>query len=56
MTVAASRVWLGHHTWPQVLVGCSYGIMWASFWFEVWVHGMNEYGALMETLMNSYLD
>lgn len=27
--VAGSRVWNGHHTWPQVSVGCAYGTTFA---------------------------
>ncbi|KIY50869.1 PAP2-domain-containing protein, partial [Fistulina hepatica ATCC 64428] len=38
--VACSRVWLGKHTWPQVIVGCSYGIVFALLWYSAWVHGL----------------
>lgn len=38
--IALSRVWLGHHTWKQVAVGCVYGFWFACIWLTGWVFGM----------------
>ncbi|KAI0784989.1 hypothetical protein C8Q75DRAFT_723444, partial [Abortiporus biennis] len=47
--IAMSRIWLGHHTWPQVSVGCLYGIIFTPFWFMLWTsYGWNEYGQATE--------
>ncbi|KAI0094194.1 PAP2-domain-containing protein [Irpex rosettiformis] len=47
-TIAVSRIWLGHHTWPQVgagsLVGCLVGVA----WFTAWIQGLNVYGRTVE--------
>ncbi|TDL28245.1 PAP2-domain-containing protein [Rickenella mellea] len=48
MLIVASRVWLGHHTWPQVAVGCSYGVAFAALWFKLWTEGLNDYGVVVE--------
>ncbi|KAI0322731.1 phosphatidic acid phosphatase type 2/haloperoxidase [Amylostereum chailletii] len=53
--IAVSRVWLGHHTWPQVIVGCSYGAAWAFLWFRIWTHGMSDFGQLVEQEALRYL-
>ncbi|KAF8516733.1 hypothetical protein BU17DRAFT_50707, partial [Hysterangium stoloniferum] len=37
--VLASRVWLGHHTWQQVGVGCGFGVGFAGVWFALWIVG-----------------
>ncbi|KAL7284723.1 hypothetical protein ACG7TL_002029 [Trametes sanguinea] len=42
-TIAASRIWLGHHTWPQVAAGCAYGLVAAPLWFILWTKGLNMY-------------
>ncbi|KAG9226326.1 hypothetical protein CCMSSC00406_0003205 [Pleurotus cornucopiae] len=54
--IAASRVWLGHHTWKQVVVGGSYGAALAAVWFELWVRGGNAYGQVLEREVNGYVD
>ncbi|KAF9532964.1 hypothetical protein CPB83DRAFT_589943 [Crepidotus variabilis] len=36
VAVVMSRLWLGHHTVPQVLAGASYGVALASVWFSIW--------------------
>lgn len=46
--IVMSRVWLGHHTWPQVAVGVSYGVAFAWIWFKLWCGGLNEYGNEIE--------
>ncbi|KAI0307736.1 hypothetical protein B0F90DRAFT_1807153 [Multifurca ochricompacta] len=38
--IAGSRVWLGHHTVPQVAVGCAYGFAFSCVWFWLWTHGL----------------
>lgn len=38
-SIVLSRVWLGHHTWRQVVVGTLYGIAFALGWFMVWFKG-----------------
>ncbi|KAJ6596877.1 hypothetical protein DFH09DRAFT_1132998 [Mycena vulgaris] len=53
--IALSRVWLGHHTWPQVAVGCAYGVVFASVWFTMWTRGLNEYGRAAEELFESFV-
>lgn len=53
--IAISRVWLGHHTWPQVAVGCSYGFIFACAWFTAWTHGLVDYGRILEQSLDSYL-
>lgn len=47
--IAVSRVWLGHHTWPQVIVGCTYGFSFAWAWLSLWMlGGVKEWGAFVE--------
>ncbi|TFK76460.1 PAP2-domain-containing protein [Pluteus cervinus] len=38
--VVMSRVWLGHHTWLQVIAGALYGLFWSGLWFGTWVSGV----------------
>ena len=47
-TVLMSRVWLGHHTWPQVFAGASYGVFVAVLWFNVWIRGLDKWGYAVE--------
>lgn len=55
VTIAASRVWLGHHTWPQVLVGCTCGVAIATMWFALWTtYGLDEYGKVLEQALAPY--
>ncbi|KAJ7449794.1 hypothetical protein FB451DRAFT_1286566 [Mycena latifolia] len=52
--IALSRLWLGHHTWPQVAVGCAYGVVFAGVWFSLWTRGgLDEYGRMAEELFES---
>ncbi|KAJ7774809.1 hypothetical protein B0H16DRAFT_75227 [Mycena metata] len=51
--IVLSRVWLGHHTWAQVTVGCAYGIVFAGMWFMLWTRGLDEYGRTAEDLADS---
>ncbi|KAF9564670.1 PAP2-domain-containing protein, partial [Agrocybe pediades] len=49
VTIMMSRVWLGHHTWPQVFAGASYGAFVALAWFSLWTKwGLNEVGGELE--------
>ncbi|KAJ8472691.1 hypothetical protein ONZ45_g16565 [Pleurotus djamor] len=52
-TVAASRVWLGHHTWKQVIAGGAYGIAFAAIWFKLWEEGINDHGRTLESVVNT---
>ena len=54
--VVWSRVWLGHHSWPQVLAGGSYGIVFATVWFEIWRSGLNDKLQLLEMEVIAWLD
>ncbi|KZT74977.1 PAP2-domain-containing protein [Daedalea quercina L-15889] len=47
-TIVVSRIWLGHHTLPQVIAGCACGLVLAPLWFRLWTHGANEYGRAIE--------
>lgn len=49
--VMASRIWLGHHTWPQVFAGGAYGSAVAFLWFALWKGGANGYGQILEEFM-----
>ncbi|THU89510.1 hypothetical protein K435DRAFT_674621 [Dendrothele bispora CBS 962.96] len=53
--IAASRVWLGHHNWAQVLAGCLYGVTFAFICFGVWNSGAHEYGSILEQTLDSYI-
>ncbi|KAJ3733017.1 hypothetical protein DFJ43DRAFT_272771 [Lentinula guzmanii] len=46
--IALSRLWLGHHTLAQILVGCALGFGFACLWFFIWVSGLNGYGVKAE--------
>ena len=47
--IAASRLWLGHHTLAQIVAGVGLGIFMATGWYAAWVHGgLNEYGRILE--------
>ncbi|KAH9854563.1 hypothetical protein C2E23DRAFT_775100 [Lenzites betulinus] len=52
--IAASRIWLGHHTWPQVGAGVAYGLLCAPLWFRLWTGGLNEYGPMAEDMIPLY--
>lgn len=55
-TIVASRIWLGHHTWPQVAFGSLYGALFAPVWFRLWTHGgLSEYGRIAEDIVNEYI-
>ena len=54
-TIATSRIWLGHHTWPQVGVGCGVGLLFAPFWLKLWTNGLNEYGRVVEDIVRLYV-
>ncbi|KAG6376156.1 hypothetical protein JVT61DRAFT_2130 [Boletus reticuloceps] len=52
--IVLSRVWLGYHTWPQVMGGVCFGICFASLWFKMWVEdtgGIGTLGREMEVLV-----
>ncbi|KAF9464683.1 hypothetical protein BDZ94DRAFT_1161591 [Collybia nuda] len=49
--IVSSRVWLGHHSWPQVAVGASYGFAFALVWFNLWCVGLNKYGGVVESFL-----
>ena len=53
--VASSRILLGHHTAPQVIVGCIYGFTFASVWFWAWTHGLSDLGQTVELHINAYI-
>ncbi|KAF9246512.1 hypothetical protein BU15DRAFT_85270 [Melanogaster broomeanus] len=56
--IVLSRVWLGHHTWPQVVAGTAFGIWFASLWFKLWVTdvgGVRTLGGEVEDLVGSFL-
>ncbi|KAI0068357.1 PAP2-domain-containing protein [Artomyces pyxidatus] len=55
LLILTSRVWLGHHTWPQVFVGCLYGLAFGCLWFTIWMRGANQYGAVVERLVITYI-
>ena len=46
--IAVSRIWLGHHTVPQVLVGAAHGVVLAPLWFNLWLRIGDEYGGNLE--------
>lgn len=54
-TIAVSRIWLGHHTWSQVAVGCGYGLLFAPFWLRLWTNGLNEYGRVVEDIVEDVI-
>ncbi|KAF8163288.1 hypothetical protein B0H34DRAFT_764717 [Crassisporium funariophilum] len=54
-SIVMSRVWLGHHTWPQVFAGISYGVACASVWFAMWTNGLNILGNDLEKVFNSWV-
>ncbi|EKM61360.1 uncharacterized protein PHACADRAFT_82915 [Phanerochaete carnosa HHB-10118-sp] len=47
-TIALSRIWLGHHTVPQVLAGCVHGVLFTYMWYSIWLRGANDYGQYLE--------
>ncbi|KAI0257629.1 hypothetical protein BJV78DRAFT_1116659, partial [Lactifluus subvellereus] len=53
--VASSRNQLGHHTVPQVVVGCAYGFTFACGWFWLWTHGLSELGRIAEHHIRTYI-
>ncbi|KAF8077960.1 hypothetical protein FPV67DRAFT_1463604 [Lyophyllum atratum] len=53
--VVLSRIWLGHHTWPQVAAGVSYGIFFAVVWFRLWCAGFDSHGPMLEELVNGWI-
>jgi dolichyldiphosphatase len=54
--VVVSRVWLGHHSWLQVLAGASYGIVFGIIWFELWRSGLNEQLGLLEMGLKAWIN
>jgi dolichyldiphosphatase len=53
--VAGSRILLGHHTAPQVIVGCIYGFTFACVWFWPWTHGLSDLGHIVERHISVYI-
>lgn len=51
-----SRVWLGHHTWPQVFAGASYGVVMAWVWYMIWTNGLNRIGEDVEGIVMEWLN
>jgi len=45
--IAVSRVWLGYHTWKQVAAGTTFGVVFSSLWFTLWVNAMEKHAMLM---------
>ncbi|KAF8798011.1 hypothetical protein BYT27DRAFT_7203706 [Phlegmacium glaucopus] len=56
ISVIMSRVWLGHHTMPQVVAGISYGVAYASVWFVLWTRGLNSWGMYAEQLLHHWIN
>jgi len=56
VTIVLSRLWLGHHTMPQVVVGISYGVAFTSVWFALWTRGLNRWGAHAEDIFNDWIN
>ncbi|KAF8481442.1 PAP2-domain-containing protein [Gautieria morchelliformis] len=54
--VLCSRVWLGHHTWKQVAVGCGYGASFACLWLALWVRGLDVLANEAEDRLVEFLD
>ena len=55
-TIALSRLWLGHHTVPQVTAGVACGLVLAPAWFWLWTEGgVNELGKEAERMLHVYL-
>ena len=55
-TIALSRIWLGHHTIPQVAAGVACGLVFAPSWFWLWTDGgMSEWGSMVEDGVRAYL-
>ena len=55
IAIVYSRIWLGHHTWPQCIAGCVYGAAFSFAWFRLWTNGLNSYGQLAETKLHDIL-
>lgn len=53
--IACSRVLLGHHTAPQVMVGCIYGFAFACVWFWLWTHGLGHLAWIVEHHIRAYI-
>jgi dolichyldiphosphatase len=53
--VASSRILLGYHTAPQVIVGCIYGLTFAYVWFWTWTHGLSDLGQIVERQISVYI-
>lgn len=53
--VAGSRILLGHHTAPQVIVGCIYGFTFACVWFWLWTQGLSDLGRTVEHYVRAYI-
>jgi len=54
-TIACSRILLGHHTAPQVIVGCIYGFTFACAWIWLWTHRLNVWGRIVEQHVRAYI-
>lgn len=54
--IVYSRMWLGHHTWPQCLAGCLYGTGFALIWFKLWTNGFNALGQSAEVAFHDALN
>jgi len=53
--VPGSRIWLGHHTIAQVVVGCAFGFTFACIWFSLWTHGLSALGKIVEDHVRAYI-
>ena len=55
-SVIYSRIRLGHHTWPQVGVGCAFGAIFAGLWFRLWTSGLDKVGWEIEMWANAVIE
>jgi dolichyldiphosphatase len=55
VAIMMSRVWLGHHTWPQVFVGAGYGIAMAWIWYMIWTNGLDSIGEDVENMLMDWV-
>ncbi|KAH7889687.1 hypothetical protein F5I97DRAFT_1846287 [Phlebopus sp. FC_14] len=56
--IVLSRVWLGHHTRPQIAAGTAFGVLFASIWFKLWIDDVARVRSLgweAEQLVQSFL-
>ena len=55
VVVALSRVWRGHHNFPQIAAGSLYGAACSVIAYKMWIGGLDVYGHTLENWLDALM-